>query len=280
MWFNLAHVCRKWRAVMFGSSTRLDLGITVGPENSDDIKSILSSPLPSLADYTTHGDIARKALSRLCTTLEHHHYRAREIFRGTSAGFDKFFGVTNHPFPMLESRSLFHKFACEVKFQTPFLGDLSDLHHLRRLRLEPFFPHSYPDLFHPQRLSLTSSFENRYIHWPMARNVPRLFAGHDLPAPSRSSHKSPALFSPSLPEHIVHSSLSATLVQSEFLNAPAAGFSAPSLRDVGILFFGHTFVSHRCTPRGLPRVINVRGNTIMPLEFAWSTKVGIYTSYF
>lgn len=138
------------------SPTRLDLGITVGPENPDDIKSILSSPLPSLADYTTHGDIARKALSRLCTTLEHHHYRAREIFRGTSAGFDKFFGVTNHPFPMLESRSLFHKFACEVKFQTPFLGDLSDLHHLRRLRLEPFFPHSYPDLFHPQRLSLTS----------------------------------------------------------------------------------------------------------------------------
>ncbi|KAI0267616.1 hypothetical protein BGY98DRAFT_938499, partial [Russula aff. rugulosa BPL654] len=44
------------------SSTRLDLDITVGPGNPDDIKSILSSALPILVYYTTHGDIADKAL--------------------------------------------------------------------------------------------------------------------------------------------------------------------------------------------------------------------------
>ena len=41
VWFNLTHVCRKWRAIMFASSSRLDLGITVGPQKPGHIKTIL-----------------------------------------------------------------------------------------------------------------------------------------------------------------------------------------------------------------------------------------------
>lgn len=72
--------------------------LTVGPGNPDDIKSILSSPLPILVYYTTHGDIADKAFERV--TLQHHPYRVREIsFRETSASFDEFFEVTETPLP-------------------------------------------------------------------------------------------------------------------------------------------------------------------------------------
>ena len=33
-WFNLAHVCGRWRAVMFASSFRLDLNVIVGPKKT------------------------------------------------------------------------------------------------------------------------------------------------------------------------------------------------------------------------------------------------------
>jgi len=60
----------------------------VGPENLDDIKSILSSPLPILPDYTTHGDITGKALWRL--SLE--------------------------PSPLTRARDLFPRDACQLRW--------------------------------------------------------------------------------------------------------------------------------------------------------------------
>jgi hypothetical protein len=49
---NLAHVCRRWRAIMFASSSRLDLSITVGPRKPGHIETILSGHLPILIDYS------------------------------------------------------------------------------------------------------------------------------------------------------------------------------------------------------------------------------------
>src|SRR6267154_6383359 len=74
-WFNLAHVCRRWRAVMFASSSRLDLIIIVGPEKPGHIKTILSGPLPILIDYShLYGppvEITGSALWRLRAALRH-----------------------------------------------------------------------------------------------------------------------------------------------------------------------------------------------------------------
>ncbi|KAH9994205.1 hypothetical protein BJV77DRAFT_317035 [Russula vinacea] len=49
VWINLAQVCRKWRAVMFASYSRLDLGVTVGPKRPIHIKSIQAYRQSSLA---------------------------------------------------------------------------------------------------------------------------------------------------------------------------------------------------------------------------------------
>jgi len=121
LWLNLAHVCGKWRAIMFASVTRLDLGITVGPEKPGHIKTILSGPLPIFLDYrrcircTCHweenaacdaGDvflptnITGSALWRMRAVLKYHPDRVRDItFEGEWAGFNKFFKMTNCAFP-------------------------------------------------------------------------------------------------------------------------------------------------------------------------------------
>jgi hypothetical protein len=105
-WFNLAHVCRKWRAVMFASSSRLNLNIIVGPEKPGHIKTILSGHLPILIDYLRlyrPEDMTDSALWRMRAALRHRD-RVREIsFRGWNVTFGKFIRATNYHFPALES---------------------------------------------------------------------------------------------------------------------------------------------------------------------------------
>ncbi|KAI0267617.1 hypothetical protein BGY98DRAFT_1142321 [Russula aff. rugulosa BPL654] len=113
-WLNLAHVCGKWRAIMFASTTRLDLGITVGPEKPGHIKTILSGSLPIFLDYRCQDrglydlneleEITGSALWRMRAVLKHHPDRVREItLEGEWPSFNKFFKMTNCAFPMLES---------------------------------------------------------------------------------------------------------------------------------------------------------------------------------
>ena len=136
VWFNLAHVCRKWRAVMFASVSRLDLGISVGPEKPVQINTILSCPWPIFIDYMLmYRDIAGIALLRMRAVLMHHHDHGRKIsFGGTRANFDEFFNVADRAFPLLESLSLDFYDGYEPKIPDTFLRgpDISDL-HLRRL---------------------------------------------------------------------------------------------------------------------------------------------------
>ena len=153
LWLNLAHVCGKWRAVVFGSVTRLDLGVTVGPEKPGRIKTILSGPLPIFLDYRCDWEedidvgyvffpaiITGSALWRMRAVLKHHPDRVRDItFEGGWASFNKFFKMTNCPFPMLESLSL--TFLSHIpNIPATFLRgpDLSSsyLPHLRRLTVK------------------------------------------------------------------------------------------------------------------------------------------------
>ena len=138
VWLNLAHVCRRWRAVMFASSNRLDLSVIVGPQNPSHIKTILSSPLPISIEYRClYSNITGSALWRMLAALRHRD-RVREIsFEGSDTNFKKFFRATKCSFPVLESLSLC--FGNDYKQDIPvtFLRgpELSDL-HLRRLNLD------------------------------------------------------------------------------------------------------------------------------------------------
>jgi hypothetical protein len=145
VWFNLAHVCRRWRAAMFASSSRLDLNIVVGPKKPGHIKTILSSHLPILIDYRHfygYGlrDITGSAIWRMRAALGHRD-RVREISisfgRRSRIIFKKFIkATTNCHFPALESLVLDFSSGCELDIPATFLRgpDRSDL-PLRRLTL-------------------------------------------------------------------------------------------------------------------------------------------------
>ena len=138
-WFNLTHVCRNWRAVIFASSSRLDLGIAVGPTKPDDIEPILSGPLPILVEYKEmYKDITSSALWRMRAALEQRDRVRRISFEGTRASMDQLFGATNCTFPALDSVVLRSSRGQDLAVPGTFLreaaADVSDL-HLRRLSL-------------------------------------------------------------------------------------------------------------------------------------------------
>jgi hypothetical protein len=243
MWINLTHVCRKWRAVVFTSASRLDLGITVGPEKPDQIKTILSGPLPIIIDYRCmYRDVTNSALWRMRAALRHHD-RVRVIsYEGTGADFDKFIDATNSPFPLLESLFLRFRYGYESKLPDTFLRgpDLSDL-HLRRLGLKhvSFASISGFLLSATALTDLTLLIDTAFIPssepslLACLQNMPSL-CHLDLTI----SFKSPS--QPSTPEDIVPLS---KLIgfrysgHSAFLDTLMAGLSAPSLHYVSIRFF-------------------------------------------
>ena len=124
---------------MFASSSRLDLGITVGPKKPSHIKTILSSPLPIFVEYKSiyPEDITGSALWRMRAALRHCD-RVREItFEGWSgADFGNFIRATNYHFPALESLVLGVPNGNELDIPATFLRGPDQLNlRLRRLRL-------------------------------------------------------------------------------------------------------------------------------------------------
>ena len=132
-------------SIMFASSSRLDLDISVRPKTLGDVKAVLSDesdPLPIPVNSRNAGvDITRSETSRMRAALENHRDRVREIISvGQSAKFDKYFKkfikVTNCTFPVLESLSMDFREDDESRLINTLLGgpDPSFL-HLKRLGL-------------------------------------------------------------------------------------------------------------------------------------------------
>jgi F-box-like len=243
-WITLTHVCRKWRATMFASASRLDLAITVGPEKPGDIETILSGPLqlPILIDYMwLYEDISDSALWRLGAALRHHD-RVREIaFEGGTTNFDKLFKATNCPFPVLESLVFRFRYSDEAEIPDTFLsGPDQSVLRLRRLNLYGVsltsisrFLLSATSLTN-LALSIDTAFSPSRATSLLACLQGMPFLGHlELDILSRPLDS----LSRPTPKHIVPlSQLTYFLYigSSIFLDALVAGLSAPSLRDVNI----------------------------------------------
>ena len=140
VWFNLTHVCRKWRAVMFASSSRLDLCITVGLTKPNDIEAILPDHLPIVIEYKDrYQDITSSAIGGMRAALEQRDRMRGISFEGTRASMDEFFSATNCTFPTLDSVILRSSRGQDLTVPETFLrgtaADLSKL-HLRRLSLD------------------------------------------------------------------------------------------------------------------------------------------------
>jgi hypothetical protein len=257
VWLNLAHVSRKWRAIVFASSFRLDLGITVGPENPDHIKTVLSSPLPIFIDYKkVYGYITGSARWRMRAALRHHD-RVREIvFEGSRANFDGFFKETKCAFPMLESLVLRFEYGHVrqyIKLPDAFLGPDPSDPHLRRLSLERVSLASISG-FLLSSTALTDLFldvDTAFGPLPEMSLLACLKGMACLRSLGLSISSSPLDSSP--PKDIVPlSNLTRFRYNGHciFLSA-LAGLSGPSLRDVDIQFLGEI-----CPIVHLPRFVN------------------------
>jgi hypothetical protein len=261
-WTCLAHVCRKWRAVMLASPLRLDFAITVGPTRPDNIETILSGTLPIRIRYkigpwrfrTPSGS----PLWRLRDTLKHHD-RVREIsFEVLGAWWDEFFKETNRPFPALETLVL--RFGQNSGQQIPetFLrGQDPSVLHLRHLRLQCISLESISglllsataltDLFLKVDTVFGSSPETSLLACLQSMLCLRrldLFVSYDLfdPPPYPSTAKDIVPLSKLTCFHYFG--------HIEFLEALVAGLSAPSLLDVDIDFLFEPSIVH------LPRFIS------------------------
>jgi hypothetical protein len=244
VWFNLTHVCRRWRAVIFASSLRLDLGITVGPTKPKDIETILAGPLPILIDYKCmYEEMTSSALWRMRAALKHHD-RVRGIsFRGTSVWSNEFFRATNHSFPILERLTLGPLYGDELDLPDTFLGgqELSDL-HLRDLKLKRV---SLRSIF--RFLSSTSTLTGLHLEVDTAFGISPetslLACLQGMPCLSRLdlsiSLNPPPVSTPGHKNIVPLSNLICFHYtgHSVFLDGLVAGLSAPSLRDLSMEFF-------------------------------------------
>ncbi len=260
VWFNLTHVCRKWRAIMFASSSRLDLGITVGPQKPGHIKTILSSPLPIFIDYKClYGDITGSALWRLRSALRQQD-RVREIsFEGSNVGFKKFFKATKRAFPILESLVLRFGYDYEQNIPDTFLRgeDLSDL-HVRRLSLDCLSLTSVSGLLLSATALTDLSLLVDSISEPSAEitlltclrgmhclrnlDLSLVYGPLDSPPLQHSAPKDVVQMSELTRFHYIG--------HNTFLNNLMAGFSAPSLQDVRFMLCNLLPILH------LPRFID------------------------
>ena len=241
-WFNLAHVCRRWRSVVFASSTRLDLNVIVGPEKPNHIKTILSGHLPIFIDYSRlreQGDITGSALWRMRASLRHRD-RVREISI-SDVIIEKFTRATSgsHYFPALESLVLSFPSGPQADIPATFLRGPDQSHLLlRRLRLKGASLASVSGLL----LSATALTD-------LTLNVPYNAAGFDssslvaclqgmkylrsLKLSTSGAIRSQRL---TLPKDIIVPLLKLTRFHYHgptlFLNDLMSGLSAPSLQDV------------------------------------------------
>jgi F-box-like len=242
VWFKLTHVCRKWRAIMFASTSRLDLGITVGPKKPDHIKTIPSEPFPIFVRYYDCGrDMTSSALWQLRAALKQQD-RVREIyFEGPSDWFDELFRNTNCSFPILESPSFETKFLEDVKIPDTFLG--GSYLHLRHLKLERIFLTSISrfllstsaltDLSLRTDTAFGASPETSLLTclqgMPCLCRLSLSMADSPLEIPSQHS---------TLKDIVTLSKLTSFHYAGHgvFFDAIVAGLSAPSLRDLNMQF--------------------------------------------
>ena len=259
MWINLAHVCGTWRSIVFTSSSRLDLGITIGPIKPCHIKTILSGPLPIFIDYKDVGRLLGSAFWRMRAALKQHD-RVREIsIDRMGAKFDKFFKETQCAFPALKSLSICFRYDYKPKLPDTFLRgrDPSNL-CLRRLKLERTSLASISG-FLLSATALTNlslqidtafgpSAETSLLAclqgMPCLRHLYLSLSYRSVSQPLTSGPKDIVLLSRLTWFRFVGHSI--------FLDALVAGFSAPSLRDVDLTFL------NRLSPLivHLPRFIN------------------------
>ena len=136
MWRNLAHVCRKWRFVIFDSWFHLDLRLhltTTGIPRSVDALSHLP-PLPLVIDYSTRttGTISGRDKDNILFGLQQHGRVCRIALEAPSSSLRIWLEPMNSLYPRLEYLSLS---STTIEGTNPMLPETFQAPDLRHLAL-------------------------------------------------------------------------------------------------------------------------------------------------
>ena len=156
-WFELIHVCKRWRTIMFASASWLGLCLVLTPEKGGNIKTILSRhfpPLPIEIHYCR--PVKTKDIGRMLAALKRPDRIRKISFLGSAADLNKLFKATKGTFPALET--LGDQNRKELKIPATFLKG-SGL-RLRSLKLHRI---SLPSASLSRLLSSAPALTNFYL---------------------------------------------------------------------------------------------------------------------
>ncbi|KAH9978405.1 hypothetical protein BJV74DRAFT_953400 [Russula compacta] len=252
-WFKLMHVCRRWRCIIFASSTRLDLCLFVSNSNPGNIKTIFSPhlpPLPVAIDYDclpadTDSHMKPKKFGWMLAALKRCNHVRGITFSGSTFDFDTLFEATKRPFPILEDLDLcyFDRRIAELKLPATFLKGSAP--HLRRLKLHRISLTSISSSLLSSATMLTELCLRIYAPYPTTLLLAHLQDMHclrHLELKLRIWKMSSSINGPMPPTNPEDTFLLSKLTSFHyegpilFLGALVAGFTAPFLRDVHFIF--------------------------------------------
>ena len=265
-WITLAHVCRRWRTVVFQSPLRLDLHLDCTPKTRARDTLEIWPPLPLVIHYNCRNDNETIVVDNIIAALEHNH-RVRQIelfwFSGPEWEYVANSAAMRKPFPELTDLMLM---ADEYDESGPILPDsflggtaprLESLH----LELVPFpgLPRLLLSATHLVYLQLDDIPRSGYIPpEAMATSLSALTSLESLhllfyyppPRPALGSRHPPPLTHSILP-NLTHIQFRGT---SEYFEEILARIDAPRLNNLDITFFNQLIFN---TPQ-LFRLINRR----------------------
>jgi len=134
-WFKLVHVCRKWRRIVLGSPSRLDLSLVLIEHSSGNMKTVSTAPclrsLPIRINYAWQNDPTSKDVERIAAALKQRNRVRGIVFEGQTLQLEEVFRKMRCPFPALERLEICCP--CPPKLPPTFLRGSAP--RLRRLKM-------------------------------------------------------------------------------------------------------------------------------------------------
>ena len=163
MWRNLAHICRRWRYLLYDSSSHLDMYLLL-TNDSPSIGTLSHlPPLPLVINFSDRTEtVARKDEDHINLGLQQHGRVRRVFLQAPSSSLRIWLEPMNKLFPRLEDLSLLSTTVEETNLTLPETFQAPDL---RRLSLHGIsLPKRSPLLSSPlSTLSLTHIGASFYI---------------------------------------------------------------------------------------------------------------------
>ena len=132
MWRGLAHVCRRWRCLIFDSSfeSLLDISLHL-THNSPPIDNLsYLPPLPLVIDYSGTRTLTQKDEDNIHLGLQRHGSVRRVVFRAPSSSLNMWLEPMNKAFPKLGDLSLSSTTAEDTRSVLPETLQAPNLHRL------------------------------------------------------------------------------------------------------------------------------------------------------